>query len=464
MIDLSLGQVAEVLGAECPAGMERCAVEGVSTDSRQVKKGDVFFAIAGEKFDGHDFVGKAFEAGAAAAVVEKDVPAEAGEWGNGLVLKVASVRLALGALAKEVRGRFGGHVVGITGSNGKTTTRRMLGSILRRVGKVCEAPKSFNNDVGVPLTILSVRAEDHFLLCEVGTNHPGEIDYLAAIVQPAVGIITSVAPTHLEGFGTVEAVAQEKAGLLDHLLAGGLAIVNGDDAVLCKAVMTKPVRKALFGMSRGLMWQCRDVRCGAKGSVFRAADDLQVRLNVPGRHNVLNAMAALAAAGALGANPEQIAAGLAEFAPADMRLGIEQAGGITVINDAYNANPASVAAGLEVLEMTKPGRTGRKVAVLGDMLELGEQAEQLHRQVGQKVAACGVDLLITSGPGAKCIADGAVQAGMDSKAVVSLGNSDEDFEAMAGLLRAGDVVLLKGSRGMRMERLMRAGLLLLGRE
>ncbi len=458
MINLSLGQIADVLEAECPAGMAERVVGGVSTDSRQVKTGDLFFAIPGEKFDGHDFVAKALLAGAVAAVVEKDGPREGEEWGRLPVVKVGSVRRVLGQLAKDVRGRFGGHVVAITGSNGKTTTRRMLGAILRKVGKVCEAPKSFNNDVGVPLTVLAARADDDFLLCEVGTNHPGEIGYLADIVRPGVAIVTCAGPTHLEGFGTVEAVAQEKVSLLDYLAAGGLAIINGDDAVLAKAAMAKPVRKVLFGMGRGLMWQCRDVCCGPEGSVFRAADDLEVRLAVPGRHNALNALAALAAAGALGDNPQQIAAGLREFKPAGMRLAFEKVGGVTIINDAYNANPASVAAGLEVLAMAQPGPRGRRVALLGDMLELGAETEQLHRQVGQKVAAGGVDLLITSGQLAQYIGASAVEAGMDAANVVDFGNDDEDFAKMAGLLRAGDVVLLKGSRGMRMERLIGAGM------
>lgn len=454
MIELSLGQIAEVLGAQCPAESADSVVAGVSTDSRHVTEGDLFFAIPGEKFDGHDFVRKAMASGAAAAVVERDGPRDGQGWGQFPVLRVQSVRLALGQLAKNVRGRFGGHVVAITGSNGKTTTRRMLGAILRKVGKVCEAPKSFNNDVGVPLTVLAVRADDDFLLCEVGTNHPGEIAHLADIVQPGVAIITCAGPTHLEGFGTVEAVAKEKASLLDYLADGGLAIVNGEDAVLAKAVMAKSVRKALFGMDRGLMWQCRDICCGPEGSVFRAADDLEVRLNVPGRHNVLNATAALAAAGALGANPEQIAAGLREFEPEGMRLAFEKVGGLTIMNDAYNANPASVAAGLEVLAMAQPGPGGRRVALLGDMLELGPEAEQLHRQVGPKVAQAGVDLLITSGQLAQYIGSSAVEAGMDAANVAGFGNADEDFTGIAGLLRAGDVVLLKGSRGMRMERLV----------
>ncbi len=453
MIEFSLARVGEIVGAAVPVlptsrdrdGLD-CVVERVCTDSRQIKKGDLFFALSGENFDGHEFLSHVIEAGAVGAVVEKD-----GDWGDWPILKVESVRGALGKLASAARSEFAGHVVAITGSNGKTTTRRMLAEILSKVGKVCEAPKSFNNDIGVPLTILAAQKDDEFLLVEVGTNHPGEIDYLGGIVRPAVAIITGVGPSHLEGFNNcIEEVAKEKAGLLDHLVAGGLAIVNGDDSLLCKAVVNKPVKKALFGMGNGLMWQCRDVRCGAGGSVFEAADGLKVQLNVPGEHNVYRAIAALIAAGALGAGPGEIVGGLAGFEPAGMRLQVQRIGELTVINDAYNANPASMAAALEVLAMRDGA--ARKVAVLGDMLELGAKSEELHRQVGRKVIECSVDLLITSGKMAESIATEAIEAGMDGNAVKSFGNADSDFAKMAKLILPVDVVLLKGSRGMRMER------------
>ena len=452
MIELTLGRVGQIISSRCPQEFVQRSVSRVCTDSRQLQPGDLFFALTGQNFDAHDFVSQAIQAGASAAVVERD---QVGS-GDLPLLKVPSVRLALGQLAKAVRRQLKCHVVAITGSNGKTTTRAMLAAILRQVGNVCEAPKSFNNDIGVPLTILAAQPSDDFLLTETGTNHPGEIGYLGQIVQPHLAIITGASAAHLEGFdNSIEAVAQEKAALLDHLVAGGLAIVNGDQPVLLKAVMGKPVKRALFGQTAGLMWRSRDVRCGPEGSVFRVADDLQIRLNVPGRHNVLNALAALAAAGALGATPQQIIIGLSGFEPPAMRLQIQQIGDITIINDAYNANPASMAAALEVLQSQPVQATGRKVAVLGDMLELGRQAEQLHHQLGQAVAAAGIDLLITSGPLAEFIARGALEAGMRQAAIKSFGNNDADFVDMAHLLRPGDTVLLKASRAMRMERLIR---------
>ena len=456
MIELSLGRVAQIISADCSPDLAPLTISRVCTDSRQVQPGDLFFALAGDNFDAHDFVPASLDAGAAAAIVEKDrIGAN-----NLPLLQVDSSRLALGQLAGAVRGQLTCHVVAITGSNGKTTTRRMLAAILRRLGSVCEAPKSFNNDIGVPLTILAASREDEFLLTETGTNHPGEIDYLGRIVQPHVGIITGASASHLAGFdNSLEAVAREKVSLLDHLVPGGLAIVNGDQPVLCKALMDKPVKKALYGRTAGLMWQCRDVRLGPDGSVFRAAEDLQIHLRVPGSHNVLNALAALIAAGALGAAPQQIVAGLADFEPPSMRLQTQQVGYITIINDAYNANPASMAAALEVFKLRKltPAQpNGRKVAVLGDMLELGTQAEQLHYQLGQSVAASDTDLLITSGPLAEHIARGALEAGMNKQTVKTFSNDDADFAKIADLLRPGDTVLLKASRAMRMERLIRA--------
>ena len=451
MIELTLGRVAQIISADCPQDLAQLSVSRVCTDSRCVKPGDLFFALAGDNFDAHDFLPSCFDAGAAAAVVEKeckncdDLP----------LLKVPSARMALGQLAAAVRQELKCHVVAITGSNGKTTTRRMLASILRQLGSVCEAPASFNNDIGVPLTILAASREDEFLLTETGTNHPGEIDYLGRIVRPHVAIITGASASHLAGFDdSVEAVAAEKVSLLDHLVPGGLAIVNGDQPILCKAVMDKPVRKALFGLTSGLMWQCRDVRLGPDGSVFRAAEDLQIRLKVPGQHNISNALAALIAAGALGATPQQIITGLADFEPPSMRLQTQQVGEITIINDAYNANPASMSAALEVFKLTPAQSNGRKVAVLGDMLELGSQSEQLHRQLGESVASSDIDLLITVGPLAQHIARGAIDAGMDKQSIKTFGNDDGDFAKMANLLQPHDTVLLKASRGMKMERLL----------
>ena len=455
MIELTLGRVAQIISADCPQDLAQLSVSRVCTDSRCVKPGDLFFALAGDNFDAHDFLPSCFDAGAAAAVVEKeckncdDLP----------LLKVPSARMALGQLATAVRQELKCHVVAITGSNGKTTTRRMLASILRQLGSVCEAPASFNNDIGVPLTILAASREDEFLLTETGTNHPGEIDYLGRIVRPHVAIITGASASHLAGFDdSVEAVAAEKVSLLDHLVPGGLAIVNGDQPILCKAIiekMDKPVRKALYGLTSGLMWQCRDVRLGPDGSVFRAAEDLQIRLKVPGQHNVSNALAALIAAAALGATPQQIITGLADYEPPSMRLQTQRVGEITIINDAYNANPASMSAALEVFRLTPAQPNGRKVAVLGDMLELGTQSKELHCQLGASVAASAIDLLITSGPLAEFIARGAIDAGMSTRSIKTFGNDDTDFAKIADLLCPHDTVLLKASRAMRMERLER---------
>ena len=453
MIKLSLSRIAEIIAADIPPDLAQLTVSRVCTDSRQVQPGDLFFALAGESFDAHNFLPAVLDAGAAAAVVKKDLPSSS----DLPLLKVPSVRKALGQLAAEVRRQLRCDVVAITGSSGKTTTRRMLASILRQFGKVCEAPKSFNNDIGVPLTILSAEADDDFLLTEIGTNHPGEIDYLGRIVQPHIAIITGASASHLAGFNdSIEAVAREKVSLLDHLVPGGLAIVNGDQPVLCKAIMEKmekPVRKAFFGQTPGLMWQCRDVRLGADGSVFRAAEDLQIRLKVPGQHNISNAMAALIAAGALAATPQQIIIGLSDFDPPAMRLQPQQVGNITIINDAYNANPASMVAALDVFKLIPAQPNGRKVAVLGDMLELGSQSEQLHYQLGTSVASSGIDLLITVGPLAQHIARAAIDAGTDPQSVKTFDNTDTDFAKIVDLLRPHDTILLKASRSMRMERL-----------
>ncbi len=433
-------------------------IRGVSIDSRTAGAGEVFFAIRGERFDGHQFVPAAAEAGCLAAVIEADCVEETlarlPEPGRALpagILAVDDTTLALGRLAGWRRQRLGGEVVGVTGSNGKTTVKRMIDHVLGKSRRGTCSPKSFNNAIGVPLTILSAELGDDYVVCEIGTNAPGEVESLTRIARPKVGVITSIGPSHLAGLGGIEGVAREKASILEHVQPAGLGVVPAGCDLL-EAVLRnyRRVRLVRFGEDSAADLRLTDYAARAGGSEFHVNGHTRVRLPLPGRHNAANALAALAVAQRLGVPLERAADALADFPGVKMRLERIERGGATILNDAYNANPASLAAAVEVLVETP---ADRRILVAGDMLELGDEATDLHRTAGRGAAERGVDVVVGVGKLGRSIARGASEAGADAREA-------EDAAAagtlLAGLLSPGDVVLIKGSRGARMERVVEA--------
>ncbi len=434
---MSLAEVANAVDGVLLGG--DAVIGGVATDSRLLRPGELFVALKGPRFDGHAFVADAAAKHAAAALLSQQVATSLP------AVVVQDTRLALGRLAAHWRARFSIPLVAVTGSNGKTTVKTMLGAILgvRHEGLVTEG--NLNNDIGVPLMLCRLRAEHRFAVIEMGMNHAGEIDYLSGLARPTVAVITNAAAAHLEGLRTVAAVAAAKGEVFNGLSADGVAVINADDEYA-------PLWRRLAGHRRRLEFSLRtradvlaEYRLGPEESEVRlrtALGDIDLTLPLPGRHNVANAAAACAAALAVGSGTEEIRRGLSGIGSVNGRLMLLSGrDGARVYNDTYNANPASVLAALEVLALTP----GERVLVLGDMAELGADARSWHARVGQSARSLGIERVFGLG-------------GLSRAAVEAFGDGGKHFEskqalidALLGVLHGGMSVLVKGSRRMRME-------------
>jgi UDP-N-acetylmuramoyl-tripeptide--D-alanyl-D-alanine ligase len=418
----------------------------VSTDTRTLPSGSLFVALVGPRFDGNDFIGAAYDKGAAGALVSRraDLPLPQ--------VHVGDTRRAFGAMARAWRVGFAVPAVAITGSSGKTTVKELVASILSVSRNVCVTAGSLNNDVGVPLTLMRLGAEHEALVCELGANHAGEIAYLGGLVQPTVGVITNAAAAHLEGFGSLEGVAAAKGELLDALPKAGTAVINADDPFRGEWLARAPCEfKVTFGFGAradyGLADEPRFDAAGARFSM-RLPDGSALPVHVPllGRQNVANALAAVAAAQAVGASAEDIVAGLARVRAVSGRLkALPGRSGAVILDDSYNANPGSVRAALDYLA----AQGGTRVFVFGDMGELGARARELHREVGE-YARTRCDVLVTVGPLA---AEAGAAFGPDSRPCSDIDAAERVVEPWL----ADDVtVLIKGSHMMGLERLVRA--------
>jgi UDP-N-acetylmuramoyl-tripeptide--D-alanyl-D-alanine ligase len=449
---LTLDEVVRAIHGRVLAPLKVGRVTGVSTDSRTIRPGDVFFAVKGPNFDGHDFAAAALDRGAVAAVVEFGAERREGLGADaGGLIRVRDTTAALGTLAAYYRKQLAATVIAVTGSNGKTTVKLMIDHVLAGSHHGRSAPRSFNNQIGVPLTLLSAEASDDYLVVEIGTNAPGEVAALGQLVEPNVAVVTNVSEAHLEGLGTLEGVVAEKLSLLKHLRPGGRAILNADCKEL-RAALPSERRYALttFGHAPEADVRVTSLALDDDAVRFEVNDRFEYRLQVPGRHNVSNALAAIAVARRVGLEHAEIAPRLATFSLPPMRLESHRLGPLEVLFDGYNANPASMAAALEVLR----GRTcrGRKVAVLGDMAELGRSAERLHRRLGEQVAGGGATVLAAVGRWAGAVAEAAAET-IERH---TFDTTEAALEALPGLLRPGDLVLIKGSRTMRLERVVDA--------
>jgi UDP-N-acetylmuramoyl-tripeptide--D-alanyl-D-alanine ligase len=446
MIESTAGEIARMSGARLLAGEPNCAVRGVSVDSRKMDGGELFVALSGERFDGHDFVWRAFSAGAAAAMVSSEIRPDQVPAGR-VLLEVEDTCAGLGRLAAEYRRRFSFPWVAITGSCGKSTTKELAALILSARGPVLKAEASFNNRVGVPLTLLSAEKKHQFAVVELGSNHKGELAPLAAMAAPDVAVITCVAPAHLAGFGDLDGVAAEKAAILDGLRPGGLALLNADDRYFdfFRKRTSGPVKS--FGLSEQADVRGTDVVLNPEGTEFTLPGGTRATLPLPGMHNVRNALAAAAVAAHLGMDMREIAARLAHARPLHMRSRLVRLGGVLLFEDCYNANPASFLAALEALDSLGERR---KVVVAGDMGELGGNSDEHHRQLGEEIAGRGVELLVAVGNEARLIYETASR----STARVE-SHYFQDAAAAAdkvpGMLRPGDAVLVKGSRRVGLE-------------
>ena len=453
-------ELADILawtGGSLVAGPERSVAAGVVTDSRAVSRGDCFVALVGERFDGHHFVGEAVGRGAAVVVYApaRFDPASldrAGLANEASFVAVEDTKKAFQGIGRGYRLRFSIPVVGITGSNGKTTTKEMTKAVLAGLGEVVATEKNFNNEIGLPMTLLRIEGRHKAAVVEMGMRAAGEIAELASIALPTAGIVTNVGPVHVEFFGSVDEVAREKGALIRSLPEGGVAILNGDDPRVRAMAQETCARVVTYGIEGPADVRAEEIETrGLAGVEFTLAwpgGKRRVRLGLPGRHHVYNAAAAAAAGYALGVDVDFAARALESVRPASMRTEVVRLGsGIVLIDDAYNSSPLSSKAALEVLGDVE-GK--RKVAVLGDMRELGAYAGEAHRELGRRAARAGVEALIAVGEHARVVARAAKEENVGLDAVVCA-DAGEAAAAARCVVRPGDVVLVKGSRGVRLE-------------
>jgi UDP-N-acetylmuramoyl-tripeptide--D-alanyl-D-alanine ligase len=458
MIELTLSDIAAAMSGTLHLGHSGAdastVVSGLaSTDSRELAPGGIFFAKRGEETDGHLYAPQAVANGAALLVVERVLP----ELDAVPQIVVADVVTALGELAREVVARVhaGGalRVVGITGSNGKTTTKNLLASILTPLGETVAPKESFNNEVGAPITMLRVTDATRFLVSEMGLYAPGAIAKLVAVGNPDIGVVLKIGLAHAGGYGGIEGVAREKSEMVRHLPGDGVAVLNIDDSRVREMAEKTTAGSVLwFGLSQGAQVTARDIRLSADGTSFTlvlpGGVEASVTFRVLGEHHVMNALAAAATAHALGVGIDDIVAGLQAVTRAE-RWRMEVLGGrdgITVINDAYNASPDSMAAALRTLaKLKRPG--GRTIAVVGEMAELGEFSGEEHDKVGLDVVVLGIDRLVVVGEGARRVHVSAMREGTffsdESQYVDTV---DEAYDLVMSLAQPGDTILVKSSK------------------
>jgi UDP-N-acetylmuramoyl-tripeptide--D-alanyl-D-alanine ligase len=450
MDPLSLDQIAQFAGAVRQDGQRDLLITRLSTDSRTLQPGDLFVAMRGDNFDGHRFVDQAEQRGAVGAVVEEQWNGQSPP--NLSLLRVADTLVAYQQIAAQYRRSLGIRVVAITGSNGKTSTKDFTASVLARRFRVTKTEGNFNNHVGLPRTMLEASAQDQIGVWEIGMNHPGEIAPLAQLARPEVAIITNIGIAHIEFLGSRAAIAQEKGDLAASLGPDGTLILNGGDEFAQTVAQRAAGRVILAGIDRGEV-QAREIvqaATGAEFSILEGAHHCHAVLPVPGLHMVQNALLAVAAGRVFGLSLEECAAGLAAAPLARARLQIRNIHGVQFIDDTYNANPDSTKAALRTLAELETD--GRRIAVLGQMTELGAESVHGHEEVGQVAALFGIDQLIALGQSSAAIATAARAAGLAKSQVVA--SAREAAELLGATTQPGDLVLVKGSRSARTERVL----------
>jgi len=452
---LSASEILEATGGVPIRGSAGWSCRGISTDTRTLRPGNLFIALPGENFDGHDCLTAAAEKGAACLLIRTD---RLGKLTAGMnevpVISVPDTLRGLGAIAHAWRLRFPIPLVAITGSSGKTTTKEMIATVTSRSRNILKTEGNLNNLIGLPQTLLGLREGHDLAIVEMGTNCPGEIARLAAIAAPDIGLITNIGPAHLEGLGSIEAVREEKGALFGVMAGRGTALINRDDHDIAVIAERWRGNRVTFGLTPDADITARRIEmAGPEGVRFNLVIDgigIPVRMPVCGTHNVLNALAAAAAAGALGFDRQAIAEGLAAFLPVPGRMEIRRLGnGALLIMDAYNANPASMREALKTLQGLRA--EGNTVAILGDMLELGGEAQELHEGIGTILAQTGVDRVYLKGALSRSTAAGALRKGLPQERIAFFDEPEEVIARLQSHLKKDDWILIKGSRKMKME-------------
>ncbi|MCL2747768.1 MAG: UDP-N-acetylmuramoyl-tripeptide--D-alanyl-D-alanine ligase [Oscillospiraceae bacterium] len=444
MIPMSLREIATFTRGELHhATEENVEIGNITTNSKDVKENSLFVAIKGERFDGHDFIGDFYRGGGVAAVSSRLVEDE------GNLIVVGDTRLALGDIARHYRKRFTGPVVGITGSVGKTSTRRMIACVLSTQGSVCSTKGNLNNEIGLPLTLLSWEEGQRYAVVELGMNHLGEIRYLSGMARPDIAVITNIGTAHIGNLGSREKILEAKLEIVEGMPSSGVLVLNGDDDLLYRMKDRIPLKTITYGIHNPDCDIVVDsIEPYPNKSIFTLRNDreMAISVNSPGTHQVYNALPAIAVGRQLGLPMPAIAEGIQAFQPGNMRQNIIRAGRVTIIEDCYNACPDSMEAALKVLASF--ANAGVKVAVIGNMYELGAFTEQAHRQIGDCVAGLPIDLLVTVGEYAHLAAEQAKKRPIDC---VSFATNGEAISFLKDTVRDDDVVLIKASRGAKFE-------------
>jgi len=460
-IQLTAGEIARMIGAGLRDISEEMELVGVSTDSRNIGPGELFVALAGDTFDGHDFIADAGKKGAKAVLIDR-TRIDALPPGLG-ALVVDGTLFALGELARRYRERLSARVVGITGSNGKTTTKELVYEVVSRRFCAEKSRGNFNNLIGLPMMLLSMDEKTELIVVELGMNTPGEMKRLVSIAGPDIGVITNIGPVHLEGVGSVEGVYREKRELFLGLPEEGAAVFEADAPFSDDLERDAAARTISFGFNAGADVRAEHIRelpDGATAADFiTPGGSFDGMFHIPGRHNLKNGLAALAVGSALGIDTSAMKEALESSRPVSMRMELAVSGDdVVVLNDSYNANPVSMQAALEYLALEKKRRGGRLLAVMGDMLELGDYAREGHERVGGVAAREGYERLFVLGDHATDVARGAMSEGMKDKNIKTYKRGDHTslIDDLASEVHTGDCVLIKGSRGVRMEQVARA--------
>jgi UDP-N-acetylmuramoyl-tripeptide--D-alanyl-D-alanine ligase len=453
-----LADVLKATGGRLLQGEEKTSFRGISTDSRTVAEGELFIALKGERFDGHHFAIEALKKRAGGVIIEEDKVRDI-RW-NGYrpsaVIAVKDSLHALGDIARERRRKFGTPVVALTGSNGKTTTKEMISACLETTFPILKTKGNLNNLIGLPLTLLNLTEKERIVVLEMGMNVPGEIRRLAEIAEPDVGLITNIERVHLEGMGSLERVREEKGELFRRMRQDGTILVNQDDPRVIDLASEFRGQKITFGTDHPAEVMAKEIRLqGVAGTSFTLMMEgvtMEIVLPFMGKHFVPNALSAIAAASLFGIELEKVKEALEHLSPSPMRMEVLRSKeGVTLINDAYNANPRSMELALEILSEMK-GK-GRAIAVLGDMLELGEYSVEAHQLIGKRVGELSIDFLLALGEEAPVLVESAMRYGLDSEKARIVESHTEAISILKKMVRDGDWILVKGSRRMGMEKI-----------
>lgn len=454
---LTCKEIIKATGGVMVSGKSEEIILDICTNSRDIKLSSLFIPLKGEKFDGHDFIEDALEGGAVGTLthryIDRQKISEEERYKGKFIIKVGDTLKALKDIATYYRNKFTIPFVAVTGSVGKTSTKDMIASVLSQEYNVLKTQGNYNNEIGVPLTIFNLNDTHQIGVIEMGMSNLGEISRLTSIVRPKVAVITNVGISHIERLGSRQNILKAKMEIFEGLSRDGLIVLNGDDNLLYGLKGFLNFRTVYYGMDEGLDYQAYNVQNAGEGGIFFDINikdkEYKVHIPLPGVHNVYNALAAIAVGLEMGIDMENIIEGISKFVPGKMRLNIVKADGVKVINDAYNANPQSMEAALKVLKDVNGAK--RRIAVLGDILELGSWAKEAHLEIGKLAFNLEIDYIITVGKNAAYIAEGAILAGATPGNIRHFTDNKAVADFLKTFMRNGDAILIKGSRGMKME-------------